>query len=93
MILIIAISPIIMLNAGSLVNFTCSDIPFINVSPIRHSIIFFNQKFIMKQVLHYDLNDFYFIFATEHLFSIFIVNSNFIFILSLWSNHVYTIMI
>ena len=82
-----------MLNAGSLVNFTCSDTPFINVFPIHHSIVFFNQKFIMKQVLHYDLNEFYFIFATKHLFSIFIVNSSFTFILSLWSNHVYIIMI
>ena len=71
-----------------------SDNPVANLLSFQciwHSIALFNQhiKSIMKRVLHYCLNDFYFICATEHLFSIFIVNSNFIIILSLWSNHVY----
>ena len=43
MILIIAISLIIMLNAGNHVNFTCTDTPFITVTSIHHSIVLFNQ--------------------------------------------------
>ena len=43
MILIIAISLIIMLNAGNHVNFTSTDTPFITVISIHHSIVLFNQ--------------------------------------------------